>query len=58
MVTKVDEPSKYGVVVHGADGKIAHFVEKPQTFVGLPMMEAVRVFWLIVPTPAADTGST
>ena len=34
MVTKVDEPSKYGVVVHGADGKIAHFVEKPQTFVG------------------------
>jgi mannose-1-phosphate guanylyltransferase len=34
MVTKVDEPSKYGVVVHGADGKIEHFVEKPQTFVG------------------------
>jgi mannose-1-phosphate guanylyltransferase len=34
MVTKVDEPSKYGVVVHGADGKIQHFVEKPQTFVG------------------------
>ena len=34
MVTKVDEPSKYGVVVHDKDGKIQHFVEKPQTFVG------------------------
>jgi len=34
MVTKVDEPSKYGVVVHDAAGKIQHFVEKPQTFVG------------------------
>lgn len=34
MVTRVDEPSKYGVVVHDAAGKIEHFVEKPQTFVG------------------------
>jgi len=33
-VTRVDEPSKYGVVVHDAAGKIQHFVEKPQTFVG------------------------
>lgn len=34
MVTRVDEPAKYGVVVHDAAGKIQHFVEKPQTFVG------------------------
>jgi mannose-1-phosphate guanylyltransferase len=34
MVTRVDEPSKYGVVVHDEAGKIAHFVEKPVTFVG------------------------
>lgn len=33
-VTRVNEPSKYGVVVHDASGKIQHFVEKPQTFVG------------------------
>lgn len=34
LVTKVDEPSKYGVVVHDEAGRIQHFVEKPQTFVG------------------------
>lgn len=34
MVTRVDEPSKYGVVVHDATGRIQHFVEKPATFVG------------------------
>jgi mannose-1-phosphate guanylyltransferase len=33
-VTKVAEPSKYGVVIHDAAGQIQHFVEKPQTFVG------------------------
>jgi mannose-1-phosphate guanylyltransferase len=39
LVTRVAEPSKYGVVVHktdgvGGGGMIQHFVEKPQTFVG------------------------
>ncbi|KAM6470745.1 mannose-1-phosphate guanylyltransferase catalytic subunit beta isoform 1-T2 [Liasis olivaceus] len=34
VVTKVEEPSKYGVVVCEADtGLIHHFVEKPQVFV-------------------------
>jgi mannose-1-phosphate guanylyltransferase len=33
-VTQVEEPSKYGVVVHNEAGAIQHFVEKPQTFVG------------------------
>lgn len=35
MVTKVDEPSKYGVVVMDEEtGKVERFVEKPKLFVG------------------------
>ncbi|GMI88144.1 GDP-MANNOSE PYROPHOSPHORYLASE 1, CYTOKINESIS DEFECTIVE 1, SENSITIVE TO OZONE 1 [Hibiscus trionum] len=35
MVTKVDEPSKYGVVVMDeTTGKVESFVEKPKIFVG------------------------
>ncbi|KAH7332127.1 hypothetical protein KP509_20G069400 [Ceratopteris richardii] len=35
MVTKVDEPSKYGVVVMDEEsGQVQRFVEKPQVFVG------------------------
>ncbi|PON59908.1 Nucleotidyl transferase domain containing protein [Parasponia andersonii] len=35
MVTKVDEPSKYGVVVmDDTSGKVEKFVEKPKIFVG------------------------
>ncbi len=35
LVTKVEEPSKYGVVVSDKDtGKVLRFVEKPQIFVG------------------------
>jgi dTDP-glucose pyrophosphorylase len=30
MVTKVDEPSKYGVVVAKENGEILRFVEKPK----------------------------
>lgn len=33
VVTKVEEPSKYGVVVYGDNGKIESFVEKPQEFI-------------------------
>ncbi|KAK3101170.1 hypothetical protein FSP39_001487 [Pinctada imbricata] len=34
VVTKVDEPSKYGVVVYDAEnGRIQRFVEKPQEYV-------------------------
>lgn len=33
VVTKVEEPSKYGVVVYGQDGQIESFIEKPQEFV-------------------------
>uniref|UniRef100_A0A0D6QWW3 mannose-1-phosphate guanylyltransferase n=1 Tax=Araucaria cunninghamii TaxID=56994 RepID=A0A0D6QWW3_ARACU len=35
MVTKVDEPSKYGVVILDEEtGKVERFVEKPKMFVG------------------------
>ncbi|KIY95803.1 hypothetical protein MNEG_12160 [Monoraphidium neglectum] len=34
LVTKVDDPSKYGVVVTDGEGKVERFVEKPQVFVG------------------------
>ncbi|KAJ6767507.1 GLUCOSE-1-PHOSPHATE ADENYLYLTRANSFERASE FAMILY PROTEIN-RELATED [Salix koriyanagi] len=35
MVTKVDEPSKYGVVVmEESTGKVKRFMEKPKAFVG------------------------
>jgi mannose-1-phosphate guanylyltransferase len=35
FVTKVEEPSKYGVVLFDeANGKVERFVEKPQAFVG------------------------
>ena len=33
MVTKVEEPSKYGVVVTHDDGEIQRFVEKPKVCV-------------------------
>jgi len=33
VVTKVEEPSKYGVVLYGKDGCIENFIEKPQEFV-------------------------
>jgi mannose-1-phosphate guanylyltransferase len=34
LVTKVEDPSKYGVVISDESGKISRFVEKPPTFVG------------------------
>lgn len=34
LVTKVTDPSKYGVVVMDEQNKVERFVEKPQTFVG------------------------
>lgn len=33
VVTKVEEPSKYGVVLYGEHGRIENFIEKPQEFV-------------------------
>lgn len=45
MVTKVEEPSKYGVVVYDqATGKIQQFVEKPQVYVGNKINAGMYIF--------------
>jgi len=44
LVTKVDEPSKYGVVVSSEDGKIQRFVEKPKIFVGNKINAGIYIF--------------
>eukprot|EP01113_Clastostelium_recurvatum_P001325 TRINITY_DN1053_c0_g1_i1.p1 TRINITY_DN1053_c0_g1~~TRINITY_DN1053_c0_g1_i1.p1 ORF type:complete len:381 (-),score=65.27 TRINITY_DN1053_c0_g1_i1:109-1191(-) len=45
MVTKVEEPSKYGVVVYEPrTGSIQQFVEKPQVFVGNKINAGIYIF--------------
>jgi len=44
LVTKVDEPSKYGVVVASETGKIDRFVEKPQIYVGNQINAGLYIF--------------
>ncbi|KAI9189740.1 mannose-1-phosphate guanyltransferase [Blastocladiella emersonii ATCC 22665] len=46
MVTKVEEPSKYGVVVlqNGHASRIERFVEKPQHFVGNRINAGIYIF--------------
>ena len=45
QVTKVEEPSKYGVVVYGADtGRINSFVEKPQEYVSNKINAGMYIF--------------
>lgn len=45
VVTKVDEPSKYGVVVyHPESGRIDRFVEKPQEFVSNKINAGLYIF--------------
>jgi len=43
-VTKVEEPSKYGVVIYGEDGKITKFVEKPAEFVSNRINAGLYIF--------------
>ena len=44
-MTKVEEPSKYGVVVyHPESGKISSFVEKPQEFVSNKINAGLYIF--------------
>lgn len=44
-VTRVEEPSKYGVVVFEADsGTIHRFVEKPQVFVSNKINAGMYIF--------------
>lgn len=44
VVTKVEEPSKYGVVVYGDDGRIESFVEKPQEFISNKINAGMYIF--------------
>lgn len=45
MVTKVEEPSKYGVVVYDAEtGRIKRFVEKPQEYVSNKINAGLYIF--------------
>lgn len=44
LVTKVEDPSKYGVIISDAAGKIERFVEKPQTFVGDRINAGIYIF--------------
>jgi len=44
LVTEVQDPSKYGVVVAQADGQIQQFVEKPQVFVGNKINAGIYLF--------------
>jgi len=44
VVTKVDDPSKYGVVVFRNDGKIEKFVEKPKEFVSNKINAGLYIF--------------
>jgi mannose-1-phosphate guanylyltransferase len=44
MVTEVQDPSKYGVVVADDAGKIARFVEKPQVFISNKINAGLYLF--------------
>ncbi|CAM1154068.1 GMPPB (predicted) [Pycnogonum litorale] len=44
VVTKVEEPSKYGVVVYDSDGCVKNFVEKPQEFVSNKINAGLYMF--------------
>lgn len=44
FVTKVEDPSKYGVVVSNREGRIKQFVEKPVEFVGDEINAGIYIF--------------
>lgn len=44
VVTKVEEPSKYGVVIYNNDGCIDSFIEKPQEFVSNKINAGMYIF--------------
>uniref|UniRef100_T1JP36 mannose-1-phosphate guanylyltransferase n=1 Tax=Strigamia maritima TaxID=126957 RepID=T1JP36_STRMM len=44
VVTKVEEPSKYGVVIYDERGRIDQFVEKPQEFVSNKINAGMYIF--------------
>lgn len=44
LVTEVQDPSKYGVVISDADGQIQQFIEKPQVFVSNKINAGIYLF--------------
>lgn len=44
MVTKVQDPSKYGVVLANDEGQIQRFVEKPQIYVSNKINAGLYLF--------------
>jgi len=44
MLTQVEEPSKYGVVVYEPDGKINKFIEKPKEFISNKINAGLYLF--------------
>ena len=44
VVTNVENPSRYGVIVAQEDGQIERFVEKPQTFVSNKINAGLYLF--------------
>lgn len=44
VVTKVEEPSKYGVVIYDESGRIENFIEKPQEFVSNKINAGMYIF--------------
>ena len=44
IVTKVKDPTRYGVVVHDSEGLIDRFVEKPKEFVGDEINAGLYIF--------------
>lgn len=44
VVTKVEEPSKYGVVLYKPDGCIQDFIEKPQEFISNKINAGIYIF--------------
>ncbi len=46
LISKVDEPSSYGVVVVEADGsgRVERFIEKPREFVGNTINTGIYIF--------------
>jgi mannose-1-phosphate guanylyltransferase len=43
-VTKVKDPSKYGVIISNKEGQISNFIEKPQEYVGDNINAGLYVF--------------
>ena len=44
MVTSVEDPSKYGVVLPFEDGRVFKFIEKPKDFIGNKVNAGLYVF--------------